>query len=263
MCGIIGYIGKKNCIPVLIDGLKKLEYRGYDSAGISFKDKGLKVIKTEGKINKLEKLITKDNNSNIGIAHTRWSTHGIPSNRNAHPHQDCNKNITIVHNGIIENYSELKQLLKKHKFKSATDTEVISHLIEEELKENGSLLKATQKALSLVEGTFGLLVISKNSDEIIAARKGSPLVMGIGKNEIIIASDITPILPLTKKVIYLQDNEMAIISKNKYKFVNLENEDIKKEVKKLTINLEKIEKHGFPHFMLKEIHEQEDIWLGF
>ena len=221
MCGIVGYVGKKQIIPILINGLKRLEYRGYDSAGIAITlNDSLWIRKTKGKIKELEKEIsTEAPKGYVGIAHTRWATHGTPTTINAHPHTDCTGKIAVVHNGIIENFAQLKQSLKekKHKFTSETDTEVLAHLIEMFYK--GDIFKAVQDALQLVEGTFGILVVSSSEPgKIVAARRGSPLVIGVGdENETFIASDGTAIVEHTRNVIYLEDNELALIDEQGYK----------------------------------------------
>ncbi len=261
MCGIFGYIGKRESISLLLDGLKKLEYRGYDSAGICVIDneKNLKVIKKRGRISELEKdLKLKEIKGNIGIAHTRWATHGEPNEINAHPHLDCKKEIAIVHNGIIENYQSLKTFLKKrgHKIISKTDSEILAHLIEEFYQTN--LKEAVKKALKLVEGAFGLAVIHKNEEKIIVARKGSPLVIGLGKGEMFIASDVPALLNQTKKVIYLNDNEIGEIKKENYSIEKLNGDKVNEKIYEIKWTAEEMEKGKFKHFMLKEIFEQPD-----
>jgi len=257
MCGIIGYIGKESCIPILIEGLKRLEYRGYDSVGVSIiNNNEIKTFKKKGKIKNLDVL---EMRSNIGIGHTRWSTHGEPSDINAHPHSDCNDNISIVHNGIIENFESLKKFLinKGHKFKSETDSEVLAHLIEEFYKDD--LSKAVKKALLEVEGTYGLLVIKKNENKIIAARKGSPLVFGIKDNGYFISSDASAIIEHTKDVIYLIDEDVLEVNYDGYILSNLKDPKVNdRKIEKIEWNLEQIEKKGFKHFMLKEIYEQPE-----
>ncbi|MBT4849286.1 glutamine--fructose-6-phosphate transaminase (isomerizing) [Candidatus Parcubacteria bacterium] len=260
MCGIIGYIGDKKTIPILINGLQKLEYRGYDSAGVCISNNGdLKTIKKKGKLQKLvDTIATQDIDGPIGIAHTRWATHGEPNEKNAHPHLDCKGEIAIVHNGIIENYSSLKKLLEKHghKIESDTDSEIIAHLVEKFYKDD--LESAVREALQLVDGAFGLAVIHKNEKKIIAARRGSPLIIGIGKNEMFVASDVPAILEHTKKVIYLNDNEMATISQGGYEIKNLEGKRVAEKVEEIKWTIDQIEKKGFKHFMLKEIFEQPE-----
>ncbi len=265
MCGIIGYLGDKDASSILIDGLKKLEYRGYDSAGIAvISDGKVKCLKSQGKVADLEKKLSENLISgSIGIGHTRWATHGIPNEINAHPHLDCKKQIAVVHNGIIENYNSLKDLLIKegHIFISDTDTEVISHLVEKFY--TGSLEEAVVKALKLVEGTFGLAIISKSERKIVAARRGSPLVVGLNGDEKIIASDVVPILALTKQVVYLKDNEIAVITDKDFKIESLDGKEIEKPnggypIEEIKWDVKQIEKKGFKHFMLKEIFEQPE-----
>src|SRR5208283_2821173 len=215
MCGIIGYCGEREMIPVLVDGLKKLQYRGYDSVGVSVINSfnELETFKRKGKISEFEDFMNdKKINSSIGIGHTRWATHGEPNERNAHPHMDCKREIAIIHNGIIENFNSLKELLisEGHQFSSDTDSEIIAHLIEK-FYEN-DLEEATMKALKIIEGTFGLAIIHRKNKEIIAARRGSPLILGIGENEMFVTSDVTAILPYTKKVVYISDNEVVKIT---------------------------------------------------
>jgi glucosamine--fructose-6-phosphate aminotransferase (isomerizing) len=260
MCGIIGYIGKQKAIPILIEGLRRLEYRGYDSAGISvFEGKNILTFKSVGKVAELEEKINrKEVASFLGIAHTRWATHGKPSDRNSHPHSDCRGNIYLVHNGIVENYQELKASLEKkgHKFSSETDTEVIAHLIEEFNKKT-DFKNAVLKTLKVIKGTYGLAIINKKEPQkIIIARLGSPLILGIGQEEYIVASDASAIIRHTKKVIFLEDGEIAIITPENYEIFNTKNKAIDKEATKLDWSIEKAEKEGFEHFMLKEIFEQ-------
>jgi len=261
MCGIVGYIGNRVALPVLLDGLKKLEYRGYDSAGIAvLEKKDIMLKKTKGKISALQKLTQGlSTTASSGIAHTRWATHGEPNSINAHPHTDCKKEIAIVHNGIIENFNALKTYLqsKGHVFKSDTDTEVLAHLIEENY--NGSLLDTLTQVLNEVEGTYGLAILSKKEpDKIFAARRGSPLLIGKGKDEYFIASDVAAILRYTKEIIYLEDGEAAEISRTECIVKTAENIEIPKKIQQISWNLEMIEKDGFSHFMLKEIHEQKN-----
>ena len=260
MCGIIGYIGNKNVVPLLIDGLKKLEYRGYDSAGICVSDgTEVNIVKNVGKITKLENRQELNKlKGSIGIAHTRWATHGEPNEINAHPHFDCKGDISIVHNGIIENYQALKDLLEKegHNIVSETDSEIIAHLIEKFY--SGNIEDAVIKALNNVEGTFGLLIIHRDEKKIIAARRGSPLIIGLGKNETIIASDAVAILSHTKRVVYLQDNEISIIDKDGFAIKNLAGKKVDKKVQEIKWNIDEIEKKGYKHFMLKEIFEQPE-----
>ncbi|HSL88859.1 MAG TPA: glutamine--fructose-6-phosphate transaminase (isomerizing), partial [Ignavibacteriaceae bacterium] len=263
MCGIVGYIGDKNCVPILINGLKRLEYRGYDSAGIGIlQDKKSLVVKNKGKVSLLEDRIENLNlNSNIGIAHTRWATHGIPNEQNAHPHTNHDHSIFIIHNGIIENYAVIKKSLlnQGYKFNSETDSEVLVHMIDGFIKNGNDLQKSVQLALNEVEGTYGLAVIYSNEpDKIVAARKGSPLVVGLGDNENFIASDVSAILAHTKQVVYLEDGEVALITKDSFSAKTIYDKEIQKEVHEISMTLEEIDKGGYPHFMLKEIMEQPE-----
>ncbi len=268
MCGIVGYIGKRNVIGILIDGLKRLEYRGYDSAGVAFWDKeGIKVFKIAGKVIELEKvLMGVGSDSNIGIAHTRWATHGVPNDVNAHPHVDCTGNVAVVHNGIVENYQSLKTKLEKegHIFKSQTDTEVIAHLIEEFYKIYGDIEIAVRNLFFEVKGTFGLAIMSSYEPEkIIVARRGSPIAIGVGDGENVAASDATAIIGITRDVIFLDDDEYAVITKDnvsvkKVDWQRFSISELDKEIFKIEFDLEQIEKGGFPHFMLKEIFEQPE-----
>ena len=262
MCGIVAYIGKKKALPILMDGLKRLEYRGYDSAGISIMDEGK--ITTERAVGKVVELENKINGreiaGNLGIAHTRWATHGKPSERNAHPHCDCGKNIYLVHNGIIENYKEIKHDLEKigHKFSSETDTEVLAHLIEE-YKKQVPLKEAVWRTLAHVQGTYGLAIIDRSEPEkIFVARNGSPLVLGVADDGYIIASDIAPIVRYTNQVIYLEDGEMAEVTPCSFQVTNFKRKKVEKEISKIDWTLEEAEKKGYDHFMLKEIMEQPE-----
>jgi len=263
MCGIVGYIGSKNSVPILIDGLKRLEYRGYDSAGIGIIKSGNSLlIKNKGKVSLLEERIAELNlDSPLGIGHTRWATHGIPNEQNAHPHTNEKGNLFIIHNGIIENYQSLKRGLKKlgYNFKSDTDTEVLAHLIDSFLSKDYPLSKAVQMALNEVDGAYGIAVIyAKEPDKIIAARKGSPLVIGVGGGENFVASDVSAILGHTKKVIYLDDGELAIITRESYTVKTIADKEIEKEIHEINMSLDEIDKGGYPHFMLKEIMEQPE-----
>jgi glucosamine--fructose-6-phosphate aminotransferase (isomerizing) len=263
MCGIVGYVGNKNCVPILIQGLKRLEYRGYDSAGIGIihKDEPI-VIKTKGKVSLLEERVSElVLESEIGIGHTRWATHGIPNEQNAHPHTNANKTLFIIHNGIIENFQTLKYNLITlgYKFESDTDTEVLAHLIDSYLNKGINLSKSVQMTLNEVNGTYGLAVMySKEPDKIIAARKGSPLVIGIGAGENFIASDVSAILAYTKNVIYLEDGEFAEIYKDRYVVKSILDKEIEKEIHEINMSIDEIDKGGYPHFMLKEIMEQPE-----
>lgn len=265
MCGIVGYIGGKNAYPILVKGLKRLEYRGYDSTGVAMIDStgALNVYKAKGKVSDLEALVAggKNTEGTIGIAHTRWATHGEPSQINAHPHFSSSKKLALIHNGIIENYSDLKEKLEKRgfTFKSTTDTEVLVQLIEYYQNERKlNLLAAVQLALQNVIGAYAIAVLDQTDpNEIIVARKSSPLVVGIGEDEFYIASDATPIVEYTDKVVYLKDEEIAILRRGEeLKVVNLHNVQVSAEIKKIDLDLGTLEKGGFPHFMLKEIFEQ-------
>ncbi|MBI5020190.1 MAG: glutamine--fructose-6-phosphate transaminase (isomerizing) [Ignavibacteriales bacterium] len=263
MCGIVGYIGEKNSLPILIEGLRRLEYRGYDSAGVALiQNKELVLHKQAGKVNELARLVEGQNIfASLGVGHTRWATHGEPNDVNAHPHGDCNDEIAVIHNGIIENFATLKRKLERdgHVMRTDTDTEVIAHLIEEFYKTENDLFKATRLALLELQGTYGLLVISKNEpDKIIAARKGSPLMLGIGEGENYVASDAAALIDHTRNVIYLNDDEIVSVSKKSFYIKTIHDKEIIKKVEKLTFDLEQIEKGGFEHFMLKEIHEQPE-----
>ena len=263
MCGIVGYIGDKNCVPIIIEGLKRLEYRGYDSAGIGIiNGKECKVVKTKGKVSELEKLVYNEKlESNLGIGHTRWATHGEPSTVNAHPHLNKDKTLFLIHNGIIENYLSLKSGLVKegYEFLSETDTEVLAHLIDHYLKLKHSLFQAVRYALNEVEGTYGIAVIYKGEpDRIIAARKGSPLVLGIGDNENFVASDVNALIAHTKKVVYLEDGEIVEIFKNSFNTKTISDETIIKEIHQVDMKIDDLSKGGFAHYMLKEIMDQPE-----
>lgn len=264
MCGIVAYIGTKQAPEILVKGLKRLEYRGYDSAGIAILDeqKNLKVFKAAGKVAKLEAMLDDAKpQSQIGIGHTRWATHGAPNDINAHPHFSQGKDLAMVHNGIIENYAVLKKQLIAvgHVFESETDTEVLIHLIEHIKNTNNlSIEEAVRLALGEVHGAYAIVVISKNEEhKLVAARKGSPLVVGIGRGEYLLASDATPIIEYTKSVVYLNDNEMAIISKGELTIKTIDNLVKPAAIQELEMQLEAIEKGGYDHFMIKEINEQE------
>ncbi len=263
MCGIVGYTGPRQAYPVVVKGLKRLEYRGYDSAGIALLDGDLKVYKKKGKVADLEEsVVGKNLNGSIGIGHTRWATHGEPNDRNAHPHQSQGGELAMIHNGIIENYAQIKQELtsKGYTFKSDTDTEVLLNFIEDIKKNNNcSVEEALRIALKRVVGAYCILLIDKNDPEtIIAARKGSPLVIGIGKGEHFLASDATPIIEYTKEVVYVNDYEIAIVRPDELILKNIGNEKQTPFITKLDMELAKIEKGGYEHFMLKEIHEQPE-----
>lgn len=264
MCGIVGYLGKRNAYPMLIKGLKRLEYRGYDSAGVALLNENgdLNVYKTKGKVSDLEAHVAdKDISGTVGIAHTRWATHGEPNSTNAHPHVSTSGNLAIIHNGIIENYASIKEKLKNRgvEFKSCTDTEVIVQLIEYlQTKENCDLLTAVRQSLRICIGAYAIAVLDKNDpDQLIVARMSSPLVVGIGEDEFFIGSDASPIVEYTKKVIYIDNEEIAVIRRNEeVSIVNFMNEKKEHEITNVQLDLAQIEKGGFPHFMLKEIYEQ-------
>lgn len=260
MCGIVGYIGKRDAYPILIEGLSALEYRGYDSAGIALvEENGITIYKDKGKVDRLKEITRSviKQGGKIGIAHTRWATHGAPSKVNSHPHTDCNNCIALVHNGIIENYSILKEKLQNEGvvFQSETDTEVLAQLIGKYYE--GDLAAAVRRALLEVEGTFGIAVVSKDDpDLIVGARRGSPLVVGIGEDEMLLASDASAIVRHTKKVIYLKDNNLIELRQGVYHTTTLDNKDITPEIQNLEWDAESLAKGGFEHFMLKEIFEQ-------
>lgn len=267
MCGIIAYIGKKKASEILIKGLKRLEYRGYDSTGIAITNNNyIDIYKCKGKVEDLERLIgQKEINSNVGMGHTRWATHGIPSDENAHPHQSMNGYFTVIHNGIIENYNELKRFLldRGYHFKGETDTEILANLFEYLYIENKSIypdfspIVAIKTVLHGIIGTYGLAVMcSDDPNKIIAARKGSPLVLGIGKKEYFVASDPSCIIEYTNRIIYLNDLDVAILNNNEFTITDLDNKEQNFEIHKIDLKLEEIEKNGFDHYMLKEIFEQ-------
>jgi len=261
MCGIVGYIGPRIATPMLIEGLKRLEYRGYDSAGVvTLNGKGLETRKAVGKIAKLENAVRLSPvTGTLGIAHTRWATHGAPNERNAHPHHDCTNSIAVVHNGIIENGTALRHELEArgHKFTSETDTEVLAHLIEAASEGGEALEVAVTDALRLVEGTYGIAVISaRHPDKIVCARKGSPLLLGIGEGEFYVASDVAAILEHTRQVVYLDDGEMGVLTRDGYEVRDLDANQVRKGVSRIDWDLDQIEKGGHPHFMIKEIFEQ-------
>ncbi len=264
MCGIVAYIGGKQAYPILIKGLKRLEYRGYDSSGVALIEKGvIHLYKKQGKVIELENLVaSQDTHGTVGIGHTRWATHGLPNDVNAHPHYSGSENLAIIHNGIIENYASLKEGLKLrgHLFKSETDTEVLIHLIED-IQQNThvDLTEAVRMALNKVVGAYAIVIIDKNNpDTLIAAKKSSPLVIGIGENnEFYVASDATPIIEYTRNVVYLEDEEIAILTKGKeIELKNIKNQALTPYIQELEMQLEAIEKGGYEHFMLKEIYEQ-------
>jgi len=259
MCGIIGYIGMRGATPLLLEGLKRMEYRGYDSAGVAVMNgSGVETRKAAGKISQLERaLASSPVLGDTGIGHTRWATHGVPNECNAHPHIDCKGEIAVVHNGIIENSGTLKKELiaRGHTFVSETDTEVIAHLIEEAF--DGNLEDAVIEALWQIEGTYGIAVVSSNDkNKIVAARKGSPLLIGLGEGEYYVASDVSAILAQTREVVYLDDGDVAVLTREGYTILNQRAQQLERGVSKIDWNLDQIERGGFDHFMLKEIFEQ-------
>lgn len=262
MCGIVGYIGPKDACQVLVEGLKRLEYRGYDSAGVAvITDGRLDVRKNPGKVSVLAGMLSDLPESNVGIGHTRWATHGEPTWSNAHPHTDCHGKIAVIHNGIVENHLPLKRKLSSlgHKFTSQTDTEVLVHLIEEFSSRGNNIQESVRLTLRDVDGTFGLVVMSaEEPDYLIAARRGSPLLIGVGESENLIASDAAALIRHTREVVYLQDNEIAVVTRENVLLKNLEDEAVNRTTEHLTFDLEQIEKGGFDHFMMKEICEQPD-----
>jgi glucosamine--fructose-6-phosphate aminotransferase (isomerizing) len=267
MCGIVGYIGYKNAVPILLEGLKRLEYRGYDSAGVGLLiDNKSVIVKDKGKVSHLEDLLEKEGvQAHIGIGHTRWATHGAPNALNAHPHANADGTIFLIHNGIIENFSVLKTRLIKsgYKFKSDTDTEVLAHLIESFTKKGISLFQSARMALAEVDGTYGIAVLSSSEpDKLIAARKGSPLVIGIGENENFVASDVSALIAHTKQVVYLDDGEIAEITSQGFVAKTILDEDIIKEITEVTMSLEELDRGGYETFMLKEIMEQPESVLN-
>ncbi|MDE2028795.1 MAG: glutamine--fructose-6-phosphate transaminase (isomerizing), partial [Candidatus Omnitrophica bacterium] len=264
MCGIVGYVGNKDAVPILLESLKKLEYRGYDSSGVGFLDHDARLIvhKSKGKIRNLEELLASHTLplAHAGISHTRWATHGLPCDTNAHPHTDSKHTIAVVHNGIIENYQELKAELKKKgcHFTSETDSEVVPQLIAHFYK--GDLLAAVRQAIAKLKGTFALGIISREHHGLlIAARVGSPLIVGIGDNENFIASDVPAILEFTRRVIYLKDRQIAVLTKDKAEVYSFEGKKATPVIDTVSFNVTAARKDGFAHFMLKEIHEQPEV----
>jgi len=265
MCGIVGYIGKRNCVPILLEGLRRLEYRGYDSAGIALlREEELFVQKKAGKVADLAAdLGTLDGslNATVGMGHTRWATHGEPNDVNAHPHWDADRRIAVIHNGIVENYLAIKtKLLREgHTFLSATDTEVLAHLIGVMYKKTGKLCSAVRLALSEVEGTYGLVVMSADQpDQIVVARRGSPLIIGVGDGEHLVASDASAVVEHTRSVVYLEDGELAEITREKVRTLTIDDVEVEKMVQEISLELSQIERGGYDHFMMKEIHEQPE-----
>jgi glucosamine--fructose-6-phosphate aminotransferase (isomerizing) len=272
MCGIVGYVGKKQVVPVIIEGLRKLEYRGYDSAGIAVSGDGdgLQIRRAEGKLRNLEEVIrNKPLEGTYGIGHTRWATHGRPSEENAHPHRDCTGKIVVVHNGIVENYLTLKKQLRAegHTFTTETDTEIIAHLIERYVKQGQDLEAAVRTTVKLLTGVFALVVISSDEPEkIIAARNGPPVVIGLGEDEFFVASDVPAILFHTRDLFFMSDGDMAVLTPSGVKLTDFDGKPLKPQVQHITWDPIMAEKGGFKHFMLKEIYEQpravRDTWLG-
>jgi glucosamine--fructose-6-phosphate aminotransferase (isomerizing) len=262
MCGIVGYVGNKQVVPLIIDGLRKLEYRGYDSAGIAVvnEDHDLEIRRAEGKLRNLEETIRLSPlDGTYGIGHTRWATHGRPTEENAHPHRDCTGRVVVVHNGIIENYLQLKERLRKrdHRFVTETDTEIIAHLIEEHLREHQTFEQAVRAAVSELRGIFALSIIHADEpDTIIAVRQGPPVVIGLGDREFFVASDIPPILHHTRDVFFLGDGELAVITKDAVRVTDFEGNSVQPSIQRITWDPIMAEKGGFKHFMLKEIYEQ-------
>src|ERR687884_2208845 len=261
MCGIVGYVGKKRVVPVIIDGLKRLEYRGYDSAGIAVagNGEGLQVRRAEGKLRNLEEVIRlKPIDGTYGIGHTRWATHGRPTEENAHPHRDCTGHVVVVHNGIIENYLDLKHELQEqgHDFKTETDTEIVAHLVEREMRDDG-LENAVSRALMYMRGLFALVLISADDPEkIVTVRNGPPIVVGLGDGEFFVASDIPAILSHTRDVVFLGDEEMAVITRTGVVFTDFFGRPVSKATQRVLWDPIMAEKAGYKHFMLKEIFEQ-------
>lgn len=265
MCGIVGYVGSKNCVPIILEGLRRLEYRGYDSAGIALLDHGtLHIAKQAGKVVDLAARFSGNNVypfARLGMGHTRWATHGEPNDINAHPHIDCTGNIAVVHNGIIENYLAIRTKLARegHTFTSATDTEVLAHLIETMYTRTHDLFTAVRMALREVNGTYGLVVLSQHDPgKMIVARMGSPLILGVGEGEHLVAADAAAIVEHTRRVVYLEDGEVAEVTAEGFQTKTVDDVDIDKEVQEITLELSQIERGGFDHFMLKEIHEQPE-----
>src|SRR5512132_4062648 len=261
MCGIFGYVGNKQVVPLIIDGLRKLEYRGYDSAGIAVVNEGhlLEIRRAEGKLRNLEEVIRLSPlDGTYGIGHTRWATHGRPTEENAHPHRDCTGRIVVVHNGIIENYLELKKELQSqgHEFKTETDTEIVAHLVEREMRDDG-LENAVRRALIYMRGMFAIVLVSvEDPEKIVAVRNGPPIVVGLGKDEFFVASDIPAILAHTRDVVFLGDEEMAIITRSGVQFTDYAGRAVSKATQRVLWDPISAEKAGYKHFMLKEIFEQ-------
>ncbi len=269
MCGIVGYIGHRNCVPIILEGLRRLEYRGYDSAGIAvLRDGALHVCKKAGKVADLAQALGENHDllqGAVGVGHTRWATHGEPNDTNAHPHWDQKKLVAIVHNGIIENFMAIRTKLVRdgHQFLGGTDTEVLAHLIGVMFEQCGDLASAVRAALAEVEGTYGIVVLSpKTPDRIVVARKGSPLIIGVGDHENFVASDASAIVAHTRQVVYLDDGEIAEITSESIRTMTIDDVTVEKSVQQITLELSQIERGGYDHFMLKEINEQPDTILN-
>src|SRR6187399_1518751 len=260
MCGIIGYIGEKQVLPILINGLRRLEYRGYDSAGVAVvRDGSIELRRSAGKLARLEQAIVANPlDGEYGIGHTRWATHGRPTEENAHPHRDCTGRIVVVHNGIIENYLDLKKELQSqgHEFKTETDTEIVAHLVEREMHGDG-LENAVRRALKLMRGMFAIVLVSlEDPEKIVAVRNGPPLIVGLGEDEFFVASDIPAILSHTRDVVFLGDEEMAVITRSGVVFTDYSGREVSKTSQRVLWDPIAAEKGGYKHFMLKEIYEQ-------
>ena len=260
MCGIVGYIGSKPVVPVLIEGLRRLEYRGYDSAGIALvRDGTVEIRRSAGKLARLEAAIaTQPVDGDYGLGHTRWATHGRPTEENAHPHRDCHNRIVVVHNGIIENYLDLKHELEAegHRFETETDTEVVAHLVEREMRDDG-LEGAVRRALGAINGLFGLVLLSADDpDKLVAVRNGPPILVGLGDEEFFVASDVPAILSHTRDVVFLGDQEMAVITRTGVEFTDFDDTPVHPTTQRITWDPVMAEKAGYKHFMLKEIFEQ-------
>ena len=259
MCGIVGYVGNSHAMGTLVNSLKKLEYRGYDSAGISILNGNITTYKTAGSIDKLTAMLPSEMDGKIGIAHTRWATHGAPNTANAHPHESGN--ISVVHNGIIENYLEIREKLENlgYEFNSETDTEVIAHLVHLNYSQNydNNFYEAVRKSLLELKGSYAVAILcSQHPDELIAARKDSPLVLGLGDDEVFVSSDVTAFLDHTRKVVFIEDGEIVSIGQSGVSYSDLDGNEIQKETTTIDWDIEAAEKAGYEHFMLKEIHEQ-------
>src|SRR3989344_287288 len=262
MCGIVGYVGKREAAPILLDGLRRLEYRGYDSAGLGIQNEaGIDVLKKKGRVEELARAVENAMPKGMtGISQTRWATHGAPSERNAHPHGDCSKSVFVVHNGIIENYASLREELqgRGHRFSSDTDTEVMAHLVEEQFR--GTLEDAVAEALKRLRGTWAFAVIAKNDPgKLVAARNSSPLLLAVGHDEHFVASDASAVLSSTKNVVYLEDGEMAVLTRDSFRISNVDDTELRKRLVEIPWTLEEAEKAGHPYFMHKEIWEGPDV----